>query len=328
VLDSNTTNDKGILVTPALLFGVLSAAFFSSTFILNRVMSLEGGHWVWSASLRFGFMALFLTLFLFITQGKQRLIGIKDLFTSHWRFWLLTGTIGFGLFYALLCFSAAYAAGWIVATTWQTTILATPLVLMAFGRKVPHKGVLVTIVIFAGIVLVIFEQATATTARQMLLGVVPVLIAAFCYPLGNQMVWEAHQGHSRFIPAIQHPLLNDSLVRVFLLTLGSLPFWLVLILVTMPPPPSSGQLMNTALVALLSGVIATSLFLHARHLCQEPQEIAAVDATQSMEVLFSLAGEVLFLNSRFPGPMGTIGISCTLIGLLAYSRLKTSSLHR
>jgi hypothetical protein len=36
--------------------GLLAALFFSSTFILNRAMSLEGGHWVWSAALRYGWM--------------------------------------------------------------------------------------------------------------------------------------------------------------------------------------------------------------------------------------------------------------------------------
>jgi hypothetical protein len=35
-----------------LAIGVLAALFFSSTFLLNRAMSLAGGHWVWSAGLR------------------------------------------------------------------------------------------------------------------------------------------------------------------------------------------------------------------------------------------------------------------------------------
>ena len=43
-----------------IAIGLLSGMFFSSTFILNRVMSLEGGHWVWSASLRYVYLALFI----------------------------------------------------------------------------------------------------------------------------------------------------------------------------------------------------------------------------------------------------------------------------
>ena len=31
-----------------LSIGLLAAFFFSSTFVLNRAMSLGGGHWVWS----------------------------------------------------------------------------------------------------------------------------------------------------------------------------------------------------------------------------------------------------------------------------------------
>ena len=49
-----------------ILLGVLSGAFFSSTFILNEVMSVSGGHWLWSASLRYFFMILFLALILLI----------------------------------------------------------------------------------------------------------------------------------------------------------------------------------------------------------------------------------------------------------------------
>jgi hypothetical protein len=42
-----------------ILLGILAGAFFSTTFILNEVMNLEGGHWVWSASLRYVFMVFF-----------------------------------------------------------------------------------------------------------------------------------------------------------------------------------------------------------------------------------------------------------------------------
>jgi len=132
------------------------------------------------------------------------------------------------------------------------------------------------------------------------------------------MVWEALQGHNPRLPHISHPILENSIARVLLLTIGSLPFWLALILITRPPLPSSGQLLSTALIALLSGVIATSIFLYARQLCQHPYEIAAVDATQSMEMVFSLIGEVLFLKGVWPGYTGLAGVGLTVIGLVAY----------
>ena len=45
-----------------ILLGLLSSAFFSATFILNRAMSLSGGHWVWTSSLRFVHMFFLLII--------------------------------------------------------------------------------------------------------------------------------------------------------------------------------------------------------------------------------------------------------------------------
>ena len=306
-----------------LALGVLSALFFSSTFVLNRAMSLAGGHWVWTASLRYGYMALFLGLWLIITGKAHLLRDVAVIFRQHWRFWIMAGSIGFGLFYATITFSSAFAAGWVVAATWQITILATPLVLLFFGRRVPTRGILFSLLIFLGIVLVNVEHAQVTSWRAVLLGGLPVLVAAFAYPFGNQMVWEARQGSRTWLPHIDHPVLENSVVRVLLLTLGSLPFWLLLILIMHPSPPSTGQLVNTALVALFSGVIATSLFLYGRHLATNAYELAAVDATQAAEVIFSLLGEIVLLHGAWPGMLGLAGIGLTVVGLVLYLLAQT-----
>jgi drug/metabolite transporter (DMT)-like permease len=311
-------------MTRLIAIGSLAALFFSSTFVLNRAMSLHGGHWVWTASLRFGFMLIFLVALLLITQGKKSLVDVKDIFIKHWLFWILAGSIGFGVFYSLITFSSQYAAGWIIATTWQTTILATPIVLIFFGRKVPAKGLIFTGIIFIGIILVNIEHAALTSLRDVLFSALPVLIAAFAYPIGNQLVWEARTGQNSRIPKIDHPILENGFARVLLLTVGSLPFWILLLLLNSPPAPTSGQLLSTALVALLSGVIATTLFLYARHLCKQPYEIAAVDATQSMEVVFSLIGEIIFLGGKLPGPLGFVGVALTIIGLIFYMRMQAN----
>jgi drug/metabolite transporter (DMT)-like permease len=298
--------------------GSLAALFFSSTFVINRALSLQGGHWAWTASLRFGFMLLMLVGILLATQGRKALAEIKDVFFKYWLFWVITGSIGFGVFYSLITFSSQYAAGWIVATTWQTTILATPIVLMLFRRSVPRNGLIFTGIIFIGIILVNFEHAALTSLREVLLSALPVLIAAFAYPIGNQLVWESRMGHHPHLPHIQHPILDNAFARVLLLTLGSLPFWAGLLLLTSPPAPSADQLVSTALVALLSGVIATTLFLYARHLAHKPYEVSAVDSTQSLEVVFSLIGEIFFLGGALPGWIGLAGILLTIIGLVAY----------
>lgn len=304
-----------------LIIGILAAFFFSTTFVLNRAMSLDGGHWVWSASLRYFWMLIFLSAGLFAVRRKLFIETLK-LYFSHWLFWTIAGGVGFGLFYALLSFSASYAPGWVVAATWQTTILATPIILLLFGKKIPLRAMFLTLIIFAGVLLVNIERAGSSPLDVILLGSIPVFIAAFAYPFGNQMVWEARQGGSRLIPHLDSPAMDDPFCRVLLLTLGSLPLWAVLIVICSPPAPAVNQIINTALVAIFSGVIATSLFLYARNKATSAAELAAADCTQSMEVVFSLLGEVLLLGGALPGPMGWAGIVLTMIGLALYLRVQ------
>ena len=37
----------------AMLVALASALFFTATYVLNRAMASAGGHWAWSASLRY-----------------------------------------------------------------------------------------------------------------------------------------------------------------------------------------------------------------------------------------------------------------------------------
>ncbi len=235
-----------------ILIGLLSGFFFSSTFVLNRIMSLSGGHWVWSASLRYAYMILLLTIWLLVFRGTAAFARTLGLFFTHLAFWVAAGSIGFGAFYALICFSADYAPGWVVATTWQFTIMATLVVLTAFGRRFPRRIWLFSAIVFAGVFLVNLSQAGAVDPAELIKGALPVLIAAFCYPIGNQLVWEAKTGHGR-LPDISGPELEHPFAKVLLMSLGSVPFWSLLVVVTAPPPPVGGQIVNTALVALFSG---------------------------------------------------------------------------
>lgn len=283
-------------------------------------MSLQGGHWVWSACLRYAYMLAFLGGGLVLLGKTAMLVQILRVFFKHWIFWVVAGSTGFGLFYSLICFSTTYAPGWVVATTWQTTILASPLVLLFFGRRIPLKAVLFIGSIFAGIVLVNLDLAKTIPVRHLLLGALPVLVAAVVYPLANQMVWEAQKGGHRRIPDIRDAVLENPFSRIILLTIGSLPFWAMLILLTDPPAPTAGQWLNTALVALFSGIIATGLFLQARHLAGNAYEISVVDTTQAMEVVFALLGEVLWLGGVMPGTLGVLGVLLAVAGLIFYVR--------
>jgi len=300
-----------------ILIGLLAGLFFSSTFILNRVMSLEGGHWIWSASLRYGYMILFLVAWFLVFKGPAALFEVLRVFFRNWIFWTLAGSVGFGLFYALICYSADHAPGWVVATTWQFTIIATLFVLLFFGRRFPMKTWFFSTLVFGGVLIVNLGQAEKTGLVELAAGAIPVLIAAFCYPLGNQMVWEATNGNRR-LPDVNSPVLETPSARVLLMSLGSLPLWGILIAVTTPAPPSSGQLFNTALVALFSGVAATSLFLQARNLSKTAGELAAVDATQSSEVIFALLGEIVIIGAALPDIFSVFGILITCAGITLF----------
>jgi len=297
--------------------GLLSGLFFSSTFILNRMMSLEGGHWLWSASLRYAFMILILTAFISLFKGFDTTKRLVRLFFKNWKFWIMTGSIGFGGFYSLICFSADHSPGWIIAATWQLTIIATLFVLVGFGRSFPKKVWFFSIIIFIGVLMVNLSHAHLSSFSELFMGGFPVLVAAFCYPIGNQLVWEACNGNPS-LPNINDPLVENAFNKVLLLSWGSVPFWVLLVAIIRPQLPSTGQIFNTFLVAFFSGVIATSLFLMARNKADKPSELAAVDATQSSEVIFALMGEILILNAPLPDGLSFTGMCLVFFGLVLF----------
>lgn len=378
-----------------ILLGLLAGAFFSSTFVLNEVMSAAGGHWFWSASLRYAFMWLILTAIIIMQHGFGRIKELMTVFLQHWGFWCITGSIGFGVFYTGICYAADHVAGWVVAATFMFTVVASLLVLLAFGQRFDKKFIAYALLVFIGVVLVNISEglhaasllnADAVPMKDMLLyGALPALVAAFSYPIGNQLVWQvSYNARKRSaeptsnqrsdihaneignktssliteapvlsadmsytvdmvdtfnisqptqtlptsflqnliarIPAIKTTLLQNAFNKVWLMTLGSLPFWLVLGLVVHPDLPDTKQIFNTLLVALLAGVAATSIFLYAREKAETSSEVAGVDATQASEVIFALIGGMLLLNNTLPSAMGLIGIGLIIIGLILFAK--------
>ena len=303
-----------------ILLGLLSSAFFSATFILNRAMSLSGGHWVWTSSLRFVHMFFLLIILIAVTKRANYLLDVTKVFMRNLKFWLLAGSIGFGIFYSMLCYAADHAPGWVVAGTWQFTIIATPIVLFLFKERIPRRGMFFSVLIFVGILLIQFYKEESELAiRHILYGVIPVIIAAFAYPTGNQLLNFAKHGNHSLIPHIDSPILQDAPTCVLLMTMGSIPFWILLLLISSPPPPLKSQVINTGIVAISSGIIATSIFYKARNSTKSPYVISAIDATQSGEVLFSLVGEILLLHGALPELTGGIGIVIIVLGIVGYS---------
>lgn len=323
-----------------IALGLLASAFFSLSFVLYQLMSVQGGHWFWSASLRCVFMWLLLSLMIVIQQRGDlaTLKTLWQLFCRNWRFWLLAGSIALGT-YGLLAFAADYAEGWVIAATYLFTVVASLLVLHVFGQHFSRQTVYYSVLVFIGVVLANVGEglrhqaaaATPTSLTPLLIGAVMALAASFCFPLGNQLVWQAsqpkptkahcHNRHERLLtklPYIGSPLLHNPLHKVWLMALGSLPMWLVLTLVIRPPLPSPSQVTLSFLVALTAGVLGTSVFLFARAKATRPQQLAAIDATQGSEIVFALLGGMLLLGTALPSLLSFVGIALVILGLTLF----------
>lgn len=140
-----------------------------------------------------------------------------------------------------------------------------------------------------------------------------ILLAAFSYPLGNRKMLEHCQ--------------QDSLTtsqRVFGMTLMSTPFWLCVSLYAGFDTglPSSSQMLQSLIVAIFSGVVATLLFFEATNLVKHNhKQLAVIEATQAGEVLFTLLGGCFFLGDSFPNLLGLLGIIIVTLGIVGNSLL-------
>jgi len=309
----------------ALALGILSSLFFAFTFVLNRQMQVGGGHWIWSSSLRFYYMVPMLFL-LMLPRRRYRAVFAE--IRRNPRAWFLWSTVGFGIFYACITMAASYGPSWLIASTWQVTIVAGALLTPLFYQKtgpgrtgvsearvrhaLPVKQLVVSAFILTGIVLVQVQDAIAvppaTVAPDVraLAGMVLVLVAAFAYPLGNRKMMASV------------PPGFGTMERVFGMTLCSLPFWLALSAVGLfaGERPTAGQLIQTFAVAVFSGVIATILFFKATEMVQDDvRQLAVVESTQAGEVVFALLGGALVFKDQLPSPVALSGIVVVVAGI-------------
>ncbi len=274
-------------------------------------MELEGGSWAWSASLRF----LFMLPMLFIIVGYQK--NIKPVIAHIKKqpvAWTIWSTVGFGLFYAPLTFATIYGPGWLVAATFQITIIAGSLLVPFLSKKkkqrIPIQSVFISLVILAGVFIMQMEHASSVSITSVILCVIPLIVSAFSYPLGNRKMMQVVNGD-----------LN-TFQRIFGMTIASMPFWIVLSIYGLATQglPSSSQILQTFIVAVSSGIIATVLFFYATELVNhDNQKLAAVEATQSGEVVFALFGELLILNAPLPSPISFTGMALVVVGMILHS---------
>src|SRR5699024_802423 len=294
---------------------ILGALFFSVTFILNRSMELDGGSWVWSSSLRFFFMLPMLLIIVYFRSDVRQLF---DHIKKEPLSWILWSTIGFGLFYAPLTFSTVYGPGWLVAATFQITIIAGSLLVPFMSKKgeikqtIPIQSIFVSLIILAGVFLMQLEHASSVPVSAVILIVIPLVISAFAYPLVNRKTMA---------------LVNNELTtfqRLLGMTICSMPFWIVLSIygAFAHGPPSYSQVSQTFIVAVCSGIIATALFFYATEIVQNDNgKLAGVEATQSGEVVFALIGEMIILSMPLPNIVSIIGIILVIVGMLLHSLL-------
>ncbi len=306
----------------AVLLGILASFFFAVTFLLNKIMSDAGGSWMWSASLRYLFMLPPLIGIVALRRNFGTLFSEMRKHPWQWAWWSF---IGFGLFYAPLCFAANYSPAWLVAGAWQFTIIAGSLVVPLFHdtvqtqagsitvrKRIPFRSMGMSLVILIGIVVMEYTQATHVSIRNLLLGLIPIIIATFAYPLGNRKMMALCEGRL------------DAYQRTLGMTIASLPLWIVLSLYQLFTHgwPSPNQAFQSFIVAIFSGVIATVLFFTATDLARHSTvQLAAVEATQSGEVVFTLLGELAVIAGTKVSVAGYIGLGLVVIGMVLHSFL-------
>lgn len=308
----------------AFMLGICASFFFAFTFILNQQMHLSGGSWYWSSSLRYIFM---LPMLLIIMISKRQLKEVIIDIRKKPLPWLLWSTIGFGFFYAPLSFASSYGASWLVAGTWQLTIVAGGLMSPLFFKiiktekgivkirnKIPKKSLLISLLILVGIALMYIEEATDISLLNTMLVIIPVIIAAFSYPLGNRKMMEICDSN---INTIQ---------RVFGMTLCSMPFWIIISLLGISNSglPGKSQLIQSFIVAVFSGIIATILFFKATDIVKDnSHNIAIIESTQAGEVVFTLLGGTLIFHDTVPTTLSLIGLIIVVLGMILNSFVRS-----
>lgn len=287
-----------------LVLGIIASFFFAFTFILNRSMNLSGGHFLWSASLRYIFMLPM--LYLLLAPGKK-IKPVVDSIKKNPVYWLVYSTIGFGFFYFFVTLASVFGESWLVAALWQLTIVCGMLLTPLFGMPLPKKPLLFSILIIIGVFLLQVENATTVSVAGSLMALGSILIAAFSYPLGNRKMMEKVGGE---LTTIQ---------RVFGMTVMSMPFWIAVSVFAIGQAGllSAGQLTQSFFVALFSGLIATVLFFQATDLVKDnPVQLGVIEATQCGEVIFTFLIGVLVLKDPLPQTIGVIGLILIIAGMI------------
>ena len=291
----------------AMLLGIAGSFFFAFTFILNRSINLGGGYWMYSAVLRYLFTLPI--IFVMLLKGKKYSPVLKDIRKKPIK-WLLWSTVGFGLFYLPLTAASLYAESWFTCAMWQVTIVCGVFLTPLFGRKIPVKNLLCSCLILLGIMLMQLPHLGNGEKAGIGTAFILILVGAVSYPLGNRKIMS---------------VCDESLTtvqRVFGMTLCSMPFWVIsgFIAFVNAGAPEASQCLQALGVAVFSGVIATVLFFKATDMVRKDSRmLAAVEATQCGEVIFTLLLGIVVLHDAAPSLIGWVGIGVIVLGMILTS---------
>ncbi len=294
----------------AVGLAICAALFFTLTYVLNRSLVAGGGHWAWAVILRY---LITLPLLALVLPWQGGLGELPAELRAHARTWLLWSSVGFVLFGVALTWAASSGPSWLVGGSFQTTVLAGPLLAPLIYRDARARLAWPTLAIGALIVAGVFAlqwgHAPGPLHARDWLAVGAVVLAAFAYPLGNRMLLLHLERSRHTIHAVQ---------RVFGMTLCSWPLWWLLALLTWWSVglPSWREVWLAGGVALSSGVIATILFFRATGMVRrQPAALAAVEAMQAVELLFTMLLGASLLDEPWPHGFAALGAVAITLGI-------------
>ena len=294
----------------AVGIALLSALFFTATYVLNRAAAVEGGHWAWTAALRYLWT---LPLLLLLMPWLGGIAPVWKAIRAAPGAWLSWSGVGFVLFYILLSYAAASGPSWLVAASFQVTVVAgmlcAPLLYDDARARIPRAALGVGVLIITGVLLMQLGYARGTLDANAWIALLCVIASAFAYPLGNRGLLLHLERRGIELNASQ---------RVFGLTLASQPAWLALAAWAWwhAGPPSMLQLQLAFGVALTAGVIATILFFQATGMVREnATALGAAEAMQAAEVLFAMLLGVLLLGEAWPRGQALLGAALVICGI-------------
>lgn len=300
----------------AISWGIGASIFLSSTFIINSLISGSHGYWAWTAALRSVFLIPILALVLLFSKQLRTTVQVV---LSYPLLFLKWGTIGFGALYVSLALASLWSPGWMIAASFQVSILAgillAPLIYPDHRRQIPKRSLLLSLLIFAGVLLMQFEKmAKGGLSGGALLSVLLVLIGAVVWPLGNRKL---------LVDLERHQVKLNALQRVLGMTLGCIPLLIALCLTgyVRSGLPSVSTCEASFLSAIFSGCIGGVGFYQATQLVSSNTvALAAVEATQVLEIFFTLIGEMVLKGAGLPGWYAQVGFAVVIAGLLIHFR--------